>query len=94
MHFSLVADSKAKCSICQKNISFKSGSTDNLHRHLKHPTVKVAEVRREPDDSDNSDNEVSTSGSARRQSSATMNPDQTLKSNPHMSNKVIINISE
>ena len=54
-------DSTAKCNICQKNISFKSGSTNNLPEHLKtqHSTVKVTEVRREPAGSGNSDNEVS-----------------------------------
>lgn len=49
MHFSLEADSKSKCNICHKIISYKSGSTNNLHRHLKtqHSIVKITEVKRE-----------------------------------------------
>ncbi|XP_063050592.1 E3 SUMO-protein ligase ZBED1-like [Engraulis encrasicolus] len=38
----------ATCTTCKVPISFKGGSTANLHRHLKnkHPTLRLAEVRR------------------------------------------------
>ena len=70
MHFSLEADRKAKCYICQKLISLKSGSTNNLHRHFKtqHPTVKISEVRREHDSDDeveSASTSASTSGRRR-----------------------------
>ncbi|XP_029354246.1 uncharacterized protein LOC115041090 isoform X2 [Echeneis naucrates] len=66
MHFSIDRDGKATCNICQKSISFKSGSTNNLHRHLKtlHPIVEVAAGGKEPAESDNNESvdEVSTEG--------------------------------
>uniref|UniRef100_A0A8C9XHV2 BED-type domain-containing protein n=1 Tax=Sander lucioperca TaxID=283035 RepID=A0A8C9XHV2_SANLU len=45
MHFSNKGNDKAECNICRSNLSYKSGSTNNLHRHLKshHPGVQVAE---------------------------------------------------
>jgi len=66
VHFSLEENSKAKCSICQKVISFKSGSTNNLHRHLKtqHPTLQLTGLRAEPDSDNNSDTDVSIASSA------------------------------
>lgn len=72
MHFSREENSKAKCSICQKVISFKSGSTNNLHRHLKtqHPTLQVTGLRAEPDSDNNSDTDVSIASSASTSSAA------------------------
>ncbi|KAG2455213.1 RBM5 protein, partial [Polypterus senegalus] len=65
----------AKCNICQKVISFKSGSTNNLHRHLKtqHPTLQVTGLRAEPDSDNNRDTDVSITSSAST-SSATAAP--------------------
>lgn len=56
MYFSLETNSKSRCNICNKIISFKSGSTNNLHRHLKtqHINAKIKEVKIEP----NCENEV------------------------------------
>lgn len=49
MHFNNVDNVRAQCRICQNKISYKAGSTHNLHRHMRtvHPTVKlaVAELR-------------------------------------------------
>ncbi|XP_060769742.1 uncharacterized protein LOC132879973 isoform X2 [Neoarius graeffei] len=49
-HFTREPNNKATCNICQKSISFKSGSTNNLHRHLKtqHPAVRVTGLRTGP----------------------------------------------
>lgn len=46
-HFNDVDNVKAQCRICQNEISYKAGSTHNLHRHMRtvHPTVKLAELR-------------------------------------------------
>ncbi|XP_031170181.1 uncharacterized protein LOC116060640 isoform X2 [Sander lucioperca] len=63
MHFSNKGNDKAECNICRSNLSYKSGSTNNLHRHLKshHPGVQVAEdVRlRRSYDNDDQDNTAS-----------------------------------
>lgn len=46
--FNPSGDTSAVCTTCKATISFKGGSTANLHRHLKsrHPTLQLAEVRR------------------------------------------------
>ena len=42
----------ATCNICKNKISFKGGSTANLHRHIKtrHPGARLNEVRREEEE--------------------------------------------
>lgn len=42
-HFVVMADDKAKCGYCSSKLSFSSGNTANLKRHLmaKHPTVPL-----------------------------------------------------
>ncbi|XP_028434071.1 uncharacterized protein LOC114555684 [Perca flavescens] len=63
MHFSNKGNDKAECNICRSNLSYKSGSTNNLHRHLKshHPRAQVAkDVRRQrSSDNDDQDNPAS-----------------------------------
>lgn len=46
-HFNDVDNVKAQCRICLNKISYKTGSTHNLHRHMRtvHLTVKLAELR-------------------------------------------------
>ncbi|XP_059893376.1 zinc finger protein 99-like isoform X1 [Gadus macrocephalus] len=49
-HFSQTTEGPiGSCNICKANISFRGGSTANLHRHLRtrHPWVRPCEVRRE-----------------------------------------------
>ncbi|XP_051935570.1 E3 SUMO-protein ligase ZBED1-like [Hippocampus zosterae] len=52
-HFNVIDNSKAACRLCKVKISHKSGSTNNLHRHIRkvHPSVQLREKRqaREPD---------------------------------------------
>lgn len=51
-HFNAISSSKAECNLCKVKISYRAGSTNNLHRHMRtlHPTVQVEESRqaREP----------------------------------------------
>lgn len=39
----IIDNSKAECNICKAKISYRAGSTNNLHRHLRtvHPTVPL-----------------------------------------------------
>ena len=49
-HFSQTTEGPiGSCNICKANISFRGGSTANLHRHLRtrHPWVRLCEVRGE-----------------------------------------------
>ena len=48
VHFINVDNVRAQCRICQHKISYKAGSTYNLHRQMRpvHPTVKLAVVER------------------------------------------------
>ncbi|KAK4315219.1 hypothetical protein Pmani_013547 [Petrolisthes manimaculis] len=43
VHFTHVEKDRAQCKVCNVHISHQSGSTNNLHRHLRrvHPTVQL-----------------------------------------------------
>lgn len=47
MHFNNLNNTKSECRICQIKISYRAGSTNNLHRHIRtvHPTVQLEEKR-------------------------------------------------
>lgn len=51
-YFKTTSSTKAECRLCKASISYRAGSTNNLHRHLRtmHPTEQLEEVRqaREP----------------------------------------------
>ena len=41
-HFNFLDNTKAECRVCKKRISYRAGSTNNLHRYLRtvHPSVQ------------------------------------------------------
>ncbi|XP_073412762.1 zinc finger BED domain-containing protein 4-like [Dendrobates tinctorius] len=47
IHFHILSNIKAECKICNAKLSYRGGSTNNLHRHVRtvHPTVKIDEQR-------------------------------------------------
>lgn len=47
MHFIICDNTKAECRICKMKLSYRAGSTNNLHRHMRtvHPTVQLEEKR-------------------------------------------------
>lgn len=49
-HFNYIDGSKAECIVCKTKISYRAGSTNNLHRHLRtvHPTVPLEKRPVEP----------------------------------------------
>jgi len=46
-HFNYIDQTKAACRFCKTKISYRAGSTNNLHRHLRtvHPSVQLEEKR-------------------------------------------------
>ena len=44
-HFNFLDNTKAECRVCKKKISYRSGSTNNLHRHMRtvRPSVQWEE---------------------------------------------------
>lgn len=48
-HFNATTSSRAECRLCKISISYRAGSTNNLHRHMRtaHASVLLKEVRQE-----------------------------------------------
>lgn len=46
-HFNNINQTKAECRVCKTKISYRAGSTNNLHRHMRtvHPSVQLEEKR-------------------------------------------------
>ncbi|XP_055081625.1 delta-aminolevulinic acid dehydratase isoform X2 [Periophthalmus magnuspinnatus] len=49
LQFSDMGDNRAECKVCHTSISYKAGSTTNLHRHFRkiHPELQMAESEAE-----------------------------------------------
>lgn len=47
MHFNNIGNTNAKCRVCKVKISYRAGSANNLHRHIRtvHPSVQLQEKR-------------------------------------------------
>ncbi|CAJ0921704.1 unnamed protein product [Ranitomeya imitator] len=84
-HFHNISKTNAECNICKIKLSYRAGSTNNLHRHMRsvHPTVKIDEksqasghvsvLAAKPEDC------ASTSGTASATPHASTNPQSVAK---------------
>ena len=62
MHFNNIDNTKAECRVCKVKISYRVGSKNNLHRHIRtvHPSVQLEEKRQASEPSTNESGSSST----------------------------------